>query len=418
MKNKRILIVTTEIVMLDEYIVAAHQNNDYIEVLLIGSNKSYHNKYLGKLHRVEKLVLPIIFTMFEGKVFDYVFTYDEKLLNIINIIAQKVKATNYNLTGKYSRDKYELKKLLSLASIKVPHSIKFENQNDLQNIDKNIKMPLIVKPTSGFGSNGVKLVQNWDDLSRQVNNVIRLNKLQKMNLSDDRTAGIVEEYVPDEEYAIEIIWHNFKPIAKGIMSRFHDSNNSFFPDYVYYTDINLNSKRVNELYEIAIKVGQALNIENGATHTEIRYNKNIPFVLENAVRPGGGGYLYKLFSQQQNIDFLQLYYNVMTGSKINDIKHRDYSDYNKKYYFLYSYPNRKTGYIKDIYFREKNISKEIDILSIDIFLQKGNKIIPNEFGMRYSFFVLGSMDTSTISDFKNGIINIEENCIIEFSSIL
>ena len=397
---KKVLLILMDDTLLEEYIEIATSFGDCIDVVMV------NNLMKGKLKNKTESISDAI----KNKKYDYIFSYDEKIVNKVADIAENVGAKTYNIKSEAVRDKVELKKILTENQILCPEAYDFDNVDELEEYKDKIKFPVIIKPSNSYASNGVRKVSNWIELKEQARNIKKINIFQKKVNNDKLGKILVEQYISGEEYAVEMIWQAGKPVLRGITLRLHDKDNVFFPDYVYYIEPNMDEKERKTLYNICDKIGKVMGIRNGATHTELRKEGRNYYVLESAFRPGGSGMLYKLFKEEQKIDFLKAYYEVMTGRKIEDKKEVK----NNCFHLLYSYPKARSGIIKDVVFNEKKLDSKISIIHIQKFVGYGDKIMSIQQIQKYIIFILATVDSREKSDLIEAVQDLENNCCIEY----
>lgn len=164
-----------------------------------------------------------------------------------------------------------------------------------------LNYPVIIKPTLGAASAGVRICDSGDSLKKQCQQILRFN-LTTLK-SDNRKSGfLIEEYISGEEYSVDTVWYNGKPYLDGIMDKGNPQGPNF-PDRLYLINENLSSEIRHELLRVSHEAVLAAGVKNGATHTEIRMMNGIAYVIEAALRPGAGGCFYGLFKEALNAAF-------------------------------------------------------------------------------------------------------------------
>lgn len=198
------------------------------------------------------------------------------------------------------RDKSHMKAVWKEKNVSTS---KWCSANSFNEIDKDmLNYPVIVKPSHGAASAGVKIVFSDDELKKQIRQILRFN-ISTLNSEHASKSGfLVEEYIDGEEFSVDTIWFKGKPILNGIMSKGVPQGPSF-PDKLYLTDPFLPIDLKNELLEVSHKAVLSSGVSSGATHTEIRIKNNKGYVIESALRPGAGGFLYSIFEKCYGVSF-------------------------------------------------------------------------------------------------------------------
>lgn len=408
--DKNVLLITTDLTGEEDILAVAENNGDCLKIIYINheplNDIQKHQIWTAK-RDVAKIVELIKNT---NLVFDYVFTYDEKMIDIIGDISSLTNIQTFNISNIYSRDKYLFKKIMEEIDVPTPKAIQIKSLAEIELLE-NVLFPVIIKPSKSYGSIGVRCVNNKDELVEQVKLVIQINKFQRMMTNDSDLNILIEEYINGEEYAVDMIWNKGVPIFSGITSRLHyENNNGLFPDYVYFTDHSLSTRKKEQLLEIAKKIGVASNVVNGATHTEIRYKNDKGYVIENAMRPGGGGYIYKVYTEKYQEDIFITYYRTMIGETVTPIIDPQIKN---RYYFLYSYISNQIGKVVQLSCDTEKLGQHIEIIDQTVHVKIGDVILPQTEMIRYLMFFIGAIDAKRIEEFKKGITEIENSCYIE-----
>ena len=345
-----------------------------------------------------------------GIKFKYIFCIDDKFVDRIGDISKKTGILTFQISGQITRDKYLLKQYLKKNDILYPITQVFMNYSEVKNC-KNISFPVVLKPSNSYGSNGVFLVKTREELLQYSKRIFMQNMIHRKYYHDGIGQLLCEEYISGDEYAVDVIWNDGIPICTMISSRLHNVVGNMFPDYVYYIDKDLSSEKKDEITRIVHSVGHAIGIQYGVTHTELREMNEKLYVLENAVRPGGGGCMYELHRNKTQIEYFNMYMDTMMSKKINFYL-RDEKKITSGYYFFLTYANSNFGKVKEIGIREDELSEKIEIYNKHFLISPGEIIIPNEDGMQYTIFVFGIIYANEKKEFIKLITVLNDACYI------
>ena len=216
----------------------------------------------------------------------------------LNLIANPIESTQI------CTNKYEMRKALKNAGIKVPKFKKISNIGDI-NLQE-FKMPVIVKPTDRSGSRGVTLVKRKEDLKQAIEIAVN-NSFEK--------EAIIEEYIEGEEFSCECISykgeHNYLTITKKFTT---GAPNFIETGHVQPAGLSkgVEEKVKNEVF----KALDALNIRNGPSHSEFKIDNNGNIgIIEIGARMGGDCIGSDLVKISTGYDFLRLTIEVAVGKK-------------------------------------------------------------------------------------------------------
>lgn len=223
----------------------------------------------------------------------------------VNYLADKLGLTGNNPQfSKICTNKYEMRKAFERANVRVP---KFKNvgPNEEINIDE-FKMPVIVKPTDRSGSRGITKVENKLQLKQAIQDSIEQSFEKR---------AIVEEFIRGEEYSCECISykgkHNFLAITKKFTT-----GAPHFIETGHIEPSGLSNEKIEEVKKEVFKALDALNIENGPSHSEFKIDEegNIG-IIEIGARMGGDCIGSDLVKISTGYDFLKLTIDVALGKE-------------------------------------------------------------------------------------------------------
>lgn len=227
----------------------------------------------------------------------------------VDYVADKLGLTcnNPNFTS-IRTNKYEMRKALKDSGIFTPE---FEKVSNIENCSLKT-YPLIVKPTDRSGSRAISLVNNDEELKNAIDNAIA-NSFEKK--------AIVEEVIYGNEYSCECISYNGKHTFLTITKKYTTG----FPKCIetgHVQPSDLNDDQIEKVKCIIFKSLDALKIENGASHSEFKIDKdgNIK-IIEIGARMGGDCIGSDLVYVSTGLDYLEMVINVGLG-KEPDLKQK------------------------------------------------------------------------------------------------
>ncbi len=216
-------------------------------------------------------------------------------------VAQKMNLISNQLeTINYTTDKYEMRKKLGEANIVIP---KFTHKTDIESL-KELNFPIIVKPTDRSGSRGITKVNNKYELSTAIE---RANQE-----SFDRNI-IIEEFIEGLEVSVETISWKGKHFILAITDKV-TTGAPYFVELEHHQPSSLPDKVTEKIKIETIRILNALNIEYGASHTELKITKKGEiYTIEVGARMGGDFIGSNLVKLSTGYDFLRGTIEVALG---------------------------------------------------------------------------------------------------------
>ena len=219
------------------------------------------------------------------------------------------------LSSMNSMDKITSKKAFKKNRIKTPAYIELNTINYL-NILKEKKIvelgltyPLVLKPSNEGSSIGVKICQNFIELKKNVNVLIKNYKTL-----------IIENFIGGQEIQVAVI--NGKPLGAIELKpkrKFYDYKAKYFKSAQtqHLMPANLSNNKYKEVLGLAKKAHNALNCR-GVTRSDFKYENNKFYLLEINTQPGMTNLsLVPEIARYANISFQELVKNIIDDASIN-----------------------------------------------------------------------------------------------------
>lgn len=198
-------------------------------------------------------------------------------MHTVNYVADKLTLTGNTLhCTEISTNKFKMRKALRSAGVSCPKfcSVKGKGKYDIQ----GFSYPLIVKPTDRSGSRGVTKVENDKILGAAI------KKAQQESLNNE---AIIEEFFYGKEYSIEMISfqgnHHYLTVTQKVTTEA-----PYFVETEHHQPAPINMEIERRIIREVKKGLDALEIQNGASHSEVRVNDDGEVkIVEIAGRMGG-----------------------------------------------------------------------------------------------------------------------------------
>jgi len=169
-------------------------------------------------------------------------------------------------------------------------AVKMENLAKLPYPELN--QPLIIKPATGFMSEGVHKVydaSDWDQIKTRI--LLERDKSKDLYPPEvvDSSSLIIEGCIKGEEYAVDAYFDsNGEAVILNILNHTFSSSDDV-GDRVYTTSKEIIERNLAEFTEFATKIAELAGVRNFPAHIELRRDPNgalIPIEI-NPLRFGG-----------------------------------------------------------------------------------------------------------------------------------
>ena len=225
----------------------------------------------------------------------------------INYVARAMGLPgNSERTDVVARNKYQMRCALRDAGLYVPPFIQAGEDFTMEDA-KDLKYPVIVKPTDRWSSKGVTRVDKPEQLMDAVAYAVKE--------SFDKKA-IIEGFMTGPEYSAECICQNGEVHVLQLTQKLTTD----YPHYIETGHIqpsNIPAERQSEVKAFIKKAVAALDIKNSAAHAEFRLleDGNIG-IIEIGARMGGDFIGTDLTPTSTGVDFIKMVIDVAVGNKL------------------------------------------------------------------------------------------------------
>lgn len=174
-------------------------------------------------------------------------------------------------------DKFTQRQLLAQADVPIPAYRLAENAADVERSAAEIGVPVILKPSCGSGSSGVRLCRTVEELVEHTGSLLGDTQLWRTS-----PRLLVERYAEGPHYTVHTMGNEVVGIGTASFGR--------PPHFVYdlFTfPASLTDDEYERLANIALSCLRALDLGWGPTNIEIRWTKQGPLVIEVNPRLAG-----------------------------------------------------------------------------------------------------------------------------------
>lgn len=192
-----------------------------------------------------------------------------------------------------ARDKSVMRAAFRAAGMNVPNFARVESSAEaIAALANGLRFPLVVKPTTGFCSQGVIRADDEAALRAAVDAVVTINRERidpvTPHEEEHRAAVIIEEFIEGPEWAAESYAQNGQVYVLGLGEKGNPTG-PYFEERFYIMPGKALPEVQAACAEQIARGMLALGITDGPAHTELRIRDGVPYILEIGARLGGAG---------------------------------------------------------------------------------------------------------------------------------
>lgn len=211
-------------------------------------------------------------------------------------------------------DKFTQRQLLAEAGVPVPAYRLAANATEIERAAAEIGLPVVVKPAVGYGSVGVRLCRNLDELAEHMTYL-----LGEKNIWRSSPRILIEEFVQGPQYCAEIMGNELVWIGSGDYGP--------PPHFIYHEwsyPALLTDDEHKRIADASLSCLPALGLGWGPTNIELRWTKRGPVVIEVNPRLAGSP-TPQLVELAYGIDLITEHIKLVIGDESNLRKTRSQS---------------------------------------------------------------------------------------------
>lgn len=259
-------------------------------------------------YQTDSSIIDLLKSMYKKSPFDCVISFTESAQLITAILNKELGLPGIDpYLVKLVNDKSEMRRLINDFS-PVNSAVVHTKEEILQFANSN-GFPFIIKPKTGVGSTGIKLISN----NRDINDLI---------VNDEMLA---EDYLIGTEYSVESFSFNGEHVVIAITEKktFDSNDDSKYVEEAHKIPAILPVKQEEIIQEYIVNFLSVINFKDGPAHTEIILTKHGPKIVETHTRPGGD-YIPELISYSHNVNLYEMSINWFSHGhkpKLNNLKY-------------------------------------------------------------------------------------------------
>lgn len=204
------------------------------------------------------------------------------------------------------RDKGRQRQRLQEARVGIPAFVLARSVNEAVQAIARLSLPVVVKPTQGTGSVGVRLCRDEDEVRRHAATLLARETNERGQPIPREI--LVEEYVPWPEFSAEFF--GLTPLG---ITRKHVSPPPFFVEVGHDFPASLGPMALRRVTEDIGRALRAVGACWGPTHTEFRFDGEHLAIMEINPRLAGG-FIPALVNVATGVDPIAATIALVTGA--------------------------------------------------------------------------------------------------------
>lgn len=185
-------------------------------------------------------------------------------------------------------NKYLQRLLLERAGVPVPRFALHSVRDNAQRLSARVEYPCVIKPLVLSASRGVIRVDDPAEFTDAFARIARVLSEPDVPVGEAASQILVEQYVSGPEFALEGLLHDGELETLALFDKPDPMTGPFFEETIFTTPSRFPRETQQALQVCAQQATQALGLESGPVHVELRYNDLGAWLIELAARPIGG----------------------------------------------------------------------------------------------------------------------------------
>lgn len=207
-------------------------------------------------------------------------------------------------TAVKATDKHDMIKAFKEHGVPSPWFFAVDSLDQLKAYESDVSFPCIIKPTDNAGSHGVAKVFSFQEL---------LKTYEYAHASSRHGQVIVEEYLDGPEVSVEVMVVNGDVHILQITDKI-TTGAPHFVEMGHTQPSRLPSETQDAIRQVAIAACEAVGIDKGPAHVEMKVTNRGPVMIELGARMGGDNITTHLVPLSTGIDMVRSTIEVALGN--------------------------------------------------------------------------------------------------------
>ena len=208
-------------------------------------------------------------------------------------------------TAVKATDKYDMIKAFKEHNVPSPWFFAVDTLEELRSHENDVTFPCIIKPTDNAGSHGVAKVHNFQEL---------LDNYEYAHQCSRHGKVIVEEYLDGPEVSVEVMVVDGRVNILQITDKI-TTEAPHFVELGHTQPSQLPLATQDAIREVTIAACNAIGIDKGPAHVEMKVTQRGPVMIELGARMGGDNITTHLVPLSTGIDMVGSTIKVALGEQ-------------------------------------------------------------------------------------------------------
>jgi biotin carboxylase len=227
--------------------------------------------------------------------FDGVFTFSESAVITVAAVAEALGLPGVGTdAARRSRNKLLMRQAHERAGVPHPRYRLVRSLDEAVATAAEFGYPVVIKPTLGAASDFVFRVDDAEEMELRYK--ITVEGMQHMSPFLREAHGIdlgpngvlVESFLAGHEHLFEALAWDDEVYLGSAVDRVTAEGDTFEDD-VHRAPTALSGPELARVHRIITDAAHAQGLRRSVMHAEVRYHHGDPYIVEIAIRPGGGG---------------------------------------------------------------------------------------------------------------------------------
>ncbi|GGL14372.1 ATP-grasp domain-containing protein [Planomonospora parontospora] len=231
----------------------------------------------------------------EQERFDGVITFSESAVTAVAAVAEALGLPGVGPeAARTSRNKLLMREAHRRHGAPHPDFRLVADVEEARRAAEDFGYPVILKPTLGAASNFVFRIDDEEELRetfpRAAEGIAGMSwyAMEAEGIDLGPHGLMVEAFLDGEEFLIEAVAWDGEVYLGSIVDRI-TAEGGTFDDDVHHAPTSLGPEQVAAVHRVVAAGARAQGLDRSVMHAEVRFHRGEPYLLEIAIRPGGGG---------------------------------------------------------------------------------------------------------------------------------
>jgi biotin carboxylase len=227
--------------------------------------------------------------------FEGVFSFSESGVMAVAAVAEALGLPSVGVdAARKSRNKLLMRQAYEQAGVPHPQYRYVTSLSEAKTTAAEFGYPVVLKPTLGAASNYVFRIDDSEEMEERYRDAT--DGMQRMSWYLMEAEGLdlgpygllVESFLDGHEHLFEALAWDDEVYLGSAVDRVTAEGDTFDDD-VHRAPTRLSEAELSRVHRIITDAAHAQGLRRSAMHAEVRFHQGEPYVVEIAIRPGGGG---------------------------------------------------------------------------------------------------------------------------------